>query len=202
MKEPCVCVIDDDQAVRQSTAALLQAKHFVVHGFESAAAFLDAPEVPPTGCILLDYRMPDIDGLTALPLITERCPTLSVVMITAHGDVDVAVKALKSGAVDLLEKPWETQTLLDALDRALGVSRLRAAAEAERQDALSRLARLTPRERDVFEELVTGAPNKVIAYRLGLSTRTVEFHRARLLEKTEASSVAELVVLKTRSEAP
>ncbi len=193
-----VFVIDDDETVRRSTIAVLAAHAVTAVAFDSAEAFLDAADASWTGCVLLDYRMPGMDGLAALPRIRAQCPRLSVVMITAHADVKASVEAMKAGAIDLLEKPWRADALMEVIRRAHRDSHTRAAEETQRQDALARLARLTPRERDVLEELITGAPNKIIAHRLGLSTRTVEFHRARVMAKTEAGSVAELVALAGR----
>lgn len=201
MNKPTVFVIDDDEAVRQSTCALLESNGLNTQPFESAEAFLASSKNSQTGCILLDYRMPGLDGLSALPLLRQACPVLSVIMVTAHGDVSVAVKAMKSGAIDFLEKPWEMGSLLGVIRRALDASQHRAAIMAERNEARARIERLTPRELDVFNELITGSPNKIIAYRLSLSPRTVEFHRARVLEKTGAHSVAELVTLKNQAEA-
>ncbi len=200
MSQARVFIVDDDEAVRLSTLAVLSANAIAAAAFDSAEAFLAGAGSGRTGCVLLDYRMPGINGLEALGLIHEASPALAVVMISAHADVAVAVEAMKSGAIDLLEKPWELDALLDAVRRALDASDRRAARIAEQTSAQERLGRLTPREHDVFEELITGAPNKIIAYRLELSTRTVEFHRARVLEKTNAHSIAELVTLKAQAE--
>ncbi|MCG8442463.1 MAG: response regulator [Caulobacterales bacterium] len=195
-----VIVIDDEAAVRQSISALLTSHAIPNRLYESAEAFLAEAEAALAGCVLLDYRMPGMDGVRALPLILERCPAMTVVMITAHADVAVAVAAMKAGAFDFLEKPWSREAFFDTVSGALAEAGRRAGEARDILDARARIAELTPREHDVFEQLVTGAPNKVIAYRLGLSPRTVEFHRARVLEKTGVRSIAELVQLRSRAE--
>lgn len=199
---PCTCVIDDDDAVRVSIRALLEGEGYEIHLFKSVREFLEVADRAAVGCLALDYRMPDIDGVTALPQILERCPGLSVVMITAHGDVDVAVRAMKAGAFDFVEKPWARDAFLDVVRRAVEASGQRAALVQRVCDAKARIAALTPREQDVFEKLVTGAPNKIIAHHLDLSPRTVEFHRARVFEKMDVRSVAELVRIKTWADGP
>ncbi len=196
----CVCVVDDDDAVRESTGALLEVEGYDVHLLSSVNALFDQAPDSPVGCLLLDYRMPEIDGMTALPMILDRYPALKVVMITAHGDVRLAVRAMRLGAFDFLEKPWTREIFLETVQRAVHASRMEAHSVEMKLNAKAKVCALTTREREVFDQLITGAPNKVIAHTLGLSSRTVEFHRARVLEKMNVRSVAELVRIKARAE--
>ncbi|PWE18510.1 DNA-binding response regulator [Marinicauda salina] len=197
---PRLYLVDDDPMVRESVEALFAAHDRAVATFSSIAGLLDSLEPDASGCLLLDIRMPGEDGVSAVPMLRERFPCLIIIMITAHADVDSAVRALKAGAVDFIRKPWRREVLFEAVDQALSrAGRLRTALDAH-LTARKLMASLTPRERDVFEELITGAANKVVARRLNLSPRTVEFHRARIFEKTERKSAAELVRLKTDAE--
>jgi two-component system response regulator FixJ len=189
-----VHVVDDDPAMRDSLRLLLEASGFVVRTFDSAGALLGAS---PTGlgCVLTDVRMPDIDGLALLRRLREEGNSLPVIVMTGQGDIAIAVQAMKAGAVDFLEKPFEDTSLFEAIGRALEQSeRLREIA-ATSEDAASRLAALTPREREVFDLLVSGLPNKAIANTLGASPRTIEVHRARVFEKLRANSLPDLVRL-------
>jgi two-component system response regulator FixJ len=188
-----VHVVDDDDAVRDSLAVLLESAGFTVRCYDSACAFLAAAPGLPGGCVLTDVRMPDIDGLALQRRMVEQRLRLPVIVMTGHGDVPIAVEALKAGALDFLEKPFDDERLMDAVRRALAASvhaRREAAATA---GIAARLANLTPREREVLDRLVAGQPNKTIAYDLGTSPRTVEVQRARVMEKMGARSVAELV---------
>ena len=189
-----VHVVDDDAAMRDSLRVLLEAAGFVVRAFDSAGALLAAAPTA-VGCVLTDVRMPDIDGLALLRRLREQGISLPVIVMTGQGDIAIAVQAMKAGAVDFLEKPFTDDALLEAIGRALEQGeRLREIA-ATSAEAASRLATLTPREREVFDLLVTGLPNKAIANTLGASPRTIEVHRARVLEKLKAHSLPDLVRL-------
>jgi two-component system, LuxR family, response regulator FixJ len=187
-------VVDDDPAMRDSLRMLLEASGFVVRVFDSASALLT---VSPggIGCVLTDVRMPDIDGIALLRRLRDLGCRLPVIVMTGQGDIAIAVQAMKAGAVDFLEKPFGDDALFEAIGRALEQSeRLREIA-ALSESAASRLAMLTPREREVFDLLVSGLPNKAIANSLGASPRTIEVHRARVFEKLKANNLPDLVRL-------
>ncbi len=188
-----VHIVDDDAAVRDSLAMLLESAGLTVRTYDSAAAFLGVASGLATGCVLTDVRMPDIDGLALQrQLIVQQC-TLPVIVMTGHGDVPIAVQALKAGATDFLEKPFDDAHLIAAVRSALQAGARAREAAAGSADMLARLATLTPREREVLDRLVAGPPNKTIAYDLGTSPRTVEVQRARVMEKMGARSLPELV---------
>ena len=186
-------IIDDDDAVRDSLAVLLDAAGIAARTYDSATKFLAVARGLGAGCVLTDVRMPDLDGLALQRRLTEAGVTMPVIVMTGHGDVPIAVAALKAGAADFLEKPFDDERLIAAVRAALTASRdAQRRADAAAQIA-TRLASLTPREREVLHLLVAGNPNKTIAYDLGASPRTVEVHRDRVMEKMGARSVAELV---------
>ncbi len=194
-----VFVVDDDPGIRDSLSALFDA-HCVAHeGFPSAEAFLERLGSPHQGCALVDCRMPALDGVETMRRLRAEGRTLPVIMMTAHGDVDLAVRAMKAGAMDFIEKPWARQTLFDAIEIAFERDARNRSQIADNERARDLIAGLTPREQDVYAELIQGASNKVIARRLDLSPRTVEFHRARIFEKTDTDNVAELVRLAYRA---
>jgi two-component system response regulator FixJ len=190
---PIIHVIDDDEAVRRSLSFLLGSAGFRVETHPSAVAFLGRPEILPQGCIVTDVRMPEMDGLTLQQRLVERGIGLPVIVMTGHGDIPVAVQALKAGAVDFLEKPFDDELLIGAIRTALERNRRDRSRQDEVAALSSRLAGLTPREREVLAALVRGHPNKTIAYDLGISARTVEVHRARVMEKMQARSLSDLV---------
>jgi two-component system response regulator FixJ len=188
-----VHVIDDDDAVRDSLAMLLDSAGIAVRAYDSATRFLALAPGLGAGCVLTDVRMPDMDGLALQRRLAEAGVTLPVIVMTGHADVPIAVAALKAGAVDFLEKPFDDERLIAAVRAALAASRdARRQAEAT-AGIVARLGSLTPREREVLDLMVAGNPNKTIAFDLGASPRTVEVHRARVMEKMGARSLAELV---------
>ena len=190
--EPTVCVVDDDPDVRDSLSLLL-ARRYRVLTFESARAFLEAGIKARDTCVLADIRMPEMDGLALQREIKRTIPGMPIIIMTGHGDVPMAVQAMKEGAVEFLEKPFERAVLFGALENAFAQGA--AGATTDRTaDAVARKA-LTDREKDVFDLLVEGHQNKVIAHKLGISTRTVEVHRARVMDKLAARSLADLVRL-------
>lgn len=189
--KPLVYIVDDDEAIRRSVAFMLKTSGFRVTIYESGTPFLrDARSLEP-GCILLDIRMPGPDGLEVQRSLRAAGVLLPVVIMTGHGDVGLAVQAMKAGAVDFIEKPFEKPVLLGALEVASALLAQEAAVSSREKDAEARLNVLTPRELDVLRGLANGLPNKTIAYDLGISPRTVEIHRANLMEKLGARSLSE-----------
>ena len=193
MADPVIFVVDDDEDVRESMRVLLEASGFAAEAFDSAGSFLDSGWESRTGALLADIRMPDMDGLTLQEELARRKATLPVIIMTGHADVPLAVRAMKAGAIDFLEKPVDDSILVDSIRRALDAAKATIDAVAETQEASSRIAALTDRERKVMELMAAGRPNKIIAYELDISPRTVEIHRARVMEKMHAKSLAELV---------
>lgn len=193
MTPETVFIVDDDADVRDSLRALLESARFNVVDFDSARAFLAAPRAHG-GCMIADIRMPDMDGLELQEELTRQNVGLPVIIVTGHGDVPLAVRAMKAGAVDFIEKPYDDELLLESVRRALdaGQQRNRQTSTADPVRA-GLVASLTPREREVLEHLIAGQPNKVVAFELGISPRTVEIHRAHLMEKMQARSLPELV---------
>lgn len=192
-KEPTVFVVDDDDAVRTSLAALVKSVGMNVETFFSAELFLSAYKPDHPGCLILDVRMQGMSGLELQMLLKERGIEIPVIIITGHGDVPVAVKAMKNGAIEFIEKPFSKEMLLERIRHALAADK-RSRSAAERQHAVqSRLAELTPREQQVLEGVVSGKVNKQIASDLGLSRKTIEVHRANVMRKMHADSLAELV---------
>jgi two-component system, LuxR family, response regulator FixJ len=186
-------VIDDDEAVRESIDFLLRSAGLSVRTYDSATSFLDAAPKIGAGCVITDVRMPGLTGIDLLRRLQEMQIGLPVIVITGHGDVPLAVEAMKCGAVDFLEKPFDDDVLLASVRAALNRSEESAAVEAERAEIRARIGALTQRERDVLEGLVAGHPNKIIAFRLEISPRTVEIYRANLMTKMKAGSLSELV---------
>jgi two-component system response regulator FixJ len=188
-----VHLIDDDEAVRQSLAFMLSASGYAVRVYESAQLLLDAvPSLQP-GCIVTDVRMPGMDGLELQQRLKALNVAMPVIIITGHGDVPLAVQAMKAGAVDFIEKPFGDETLLSAIRVAVGRASLDAARTVEIVGIKSRMAALSAREIEVLEGLVQGHPNKTIAYDLQISARTVEVHRANVMTKMGASTLSDLL---------
>jgi two-component system, LuxR family, response regulator FixJ len=190
---PLVHVVDDDEAVRDSLGLLLESAGLSVRTYDSATTFLTALPNMTAGCVLTDVRMPGLDGIELQRRLKDLGVRLPVIVMTGHGDVPVAVEALKAGAVDFLEKPFDDAQLLAAVSSALAASQRTRDEENAVAQIATRIASLTPREREVLDRLVAGQPNKTIAYDLGSSPRTVEVHRARVMEKMGVRSLPELV---------
>lgn len=192
MAKPTVYIVDDDAAVRDGLKALLTVSGYELATYDSAESFLAAIDRKATGCAVLDIRMPGMSGLDLQRELKKRSIALPVIIITGHGDVPLAVAALKAGAVDFIEKPFDSDALIGSIEEALR----RGAALAstfDRDTVAARVAQLTAREREVMDLVVAGHPNKVVADRLGIAVRTVEIHRARVMEKTEARNLSELI---------
>lgn len=188
-----VHVIDDDEAMRDSLAFLLRSAKVEARTYESATAFLNTVAEISGGCIVTDVRMPGMTGMDLIRRLHELKVTLPIIVITGHGDVPLAVEAMKCGAADFIEKPFDDEILLRAVRSALNVQAADQERQATRSAIDARLALLSPRERDVLGGLIAGQPNKIIAYDLGISPRTVEIYRANVMTKMEAASLSELV---------
>lgn len=188
-----IYLVDDDDSVRRSVGFMLKTSRLDVHAFADGTSFLKEVKDLEPGCVLLDIRMPGMDGLEVQAELVERGITYPVVIMTGHGDVDVAVRAMKAGAVDFIEKPFDKQVVLEAVEE--GFTRLNQASRnsRRREDAALRLNALTPREYEVLEGLVKGHPNKTIGYDLGISARTVEIHRANVMRKLDVFSLSDLL---------
>lgn len=193
--EAIVHVVDDDQAVRQSLSFLLASDGLPVRLHESAAAFLTNVTDAQSGCIVTDVRMPELDGIEFLRRLRARGFALPVIVMTGHADVPLAVEAMKEGAADFIEKPFDDERLLAAVRSALDHHQKQSQHDARTTDVQLRLQSLSERERQVLEGLVAGKANKVIAYDLGISPRTVEIYRANVMTKMRAASLSELVRL-------
>ena len=191
MSERIVHLVDDDEAIRRSAGFMLKTSGYQVKTYASGVELLKEGKDLPSGCILLDVRMPEMDGLQVQRALQERGVGYPVIVMTGHGDVGVAVQAMKSGAVDFIEKPFEKAVLLSAIEEGFARIEQAGRSRARAEEAQVRLQALTPRERDVLEGLVRGHPNKTIAYDLDISPRTVEIHRANLMSKLGVASLSE-----------
>lgn len=188
-----VHVIDDDEALRDSVRLFLVNAGFKVRAYAAAGEFLAALDSGMTGCIVTDVRMPGMTGMELLTHLEAHGGALPVIVITGHADVPLAVRAMKQGAVDLLEKPFLAEDLVAAVRRALELRADTNASDRQLKDAQAKRATLSARENEVLERLIRGQPNKVIAYEMGISPRTVEVHRANVMKKTQAGSLSELI---------
>jgi FixJ family two-component response regulator len=195
MTEPRVHIVDDDEAMRDSLKWLLESRGLKAELYPSAEAFLDAFDSSFCGCLVLDVRMPGMNGLDLHRELQARASTLPVIFITGHGDVPMAVSALKSGAADFIEKPFSDRDMLGLIESCMKQDRAAAIRRTENASVAQRLDSLTPREREVLGLIVAGKLNKQIADQLRISIKTVEVHRSRVMEKMGAASVAELVRL-------
>ena len=193
MPDKTVFVVDDDAAVRQGLRFMLRAAGYSVEAFPSARSFLEEYDPRPGGCLLLDVQMPQMSGLELQQRINVRGWRIPVIFITGHGTVQLAIAAVKAGAFDYIEKPLREEALLESIERALHWNDWAYEERLERATLQGRLALLTPREREVFELVAAGEPNKVIARHLGISFRTVELHRVHIIEKLQARSLSDLI---------
>lgn len=195
---PCAYVVDDIEVNREMVAELLQSVRIRAISFPSGASFLDAFEPEQPGCILLDIRMPEMSGLELQAELNRRGVVLPMVMITAHADVPIAIQAMREGAYEFIEKPFDNRHLIDVVECAFKISQERLRSRAELDSILTRYRTLSAREVQVLEAMVDGRLNKQIAFDLGISQRTVEVHRSNVMEKMHARSLAELVRMKIR----
>ncbi|THD62174.1 response regulator FixJ [Phenylobacterium sp.] len=188
-----VYVVDDDEAIRRSLAFLLRTAGITSHTYESAEIFLAQARDLPPGCVVTDVRMPGVDGIELVRRLGEEKLPLSTIVMTGHGDIALAVEAMKAGAVDFIEKPFKDEVMLGAVQKALVVDGRTAQDDSAKQAYQQAFVTLSRREREVLEQVVAGKTSKVIAYDLGISPRTVEVYRAGMMMKTGAKSLSELV---------
>lgn len=186
-----VHIVDDEDAIRRSASFMLKTSGYSVQTWESGVAFLKEVRHASEGCVLLDVRMPEMDGLEVQQALLDRGVTMPVIVLTGHADVSIAVRAMKGGAVDFLEKPFEKAALIAAIEAAFDRIAATDSAAARAAEANVVLGVLTPREREVLDGLAQGLPNKTIAYDLGISPRTVEVHRANLMAKLDVRSLSD-----------
>lgn len=188
-----VHVVDDDDAVRESLAFLLESAGILNRTYESAELFLSSAQSVQSGCIVTDVRMPGMSGIDLIRHLRKTGSSLPLIVMTGHGDIPLAVEAMRLGAADFLEKPFDDEVLVASIRSALARRSHHSQGESDRAGARARMATLSAREHDVLQGLVAGKPNKTIAFDLGISPRTVEVYRANLMTKTQASSLSELV---------
>jgi FixJ family two-component response regulator len=193
---PTVFVVDDDEPVRDAIGMLLDTVDIPYESFASAQEFLDAYDTSRTGCLVLDIRMPGMSGLELQERLLDDKAPIPIVFITGHGDIPMAVDAMKRGAVDFIRKPFRDQELLDRVHEALNVDSGNRGAYEDLANIRERVASLTPREHEVFERVAQGQANKVVAIDLGISERTVEIHRSQVMRKSKARTLADLVRMK------
>ena len=196
----CVYIIDDEEPIRDSIGMLLETVGLDHRGFPDAHSFLAAWKPDWTGCLVLDIRMPGMSGLELQETLIAKHARLPIIFITGHGDIPMAVEAMRRGAIDFIRKPFRDQELLDRINEALSIEASQRARGSSIDQARLLYAELTPRESEVFERVTSGQANKVIAIELGISERTVEIHRSQVMHKTHSRSLADLVRLKLRLE--
>jgi FixJ family two-component response regulator len=193
-----IYIIEDDPSFRRSMERLIHASGFAVEAFDSANAFLTRAVIRHPSCLLLDVRLPDVDGLSFQKELGAKGFTLPVIFMTGHGTIPMGVQAMKNGAIDFLPKPFEKSDLFSAIERAMEREILDMQAGMEQESIIMRIETLTPREKEVLRWIITGKPNKQIADALGTTEKTVKVHRSRVMQKANVSSVAELVRLAER----
>jgi RNA polymerase sigma factor (sigma-70 family) len=191
--DPTVFIVDDDNGVRQALRLLMKSVGLPAETYDSAQAFLKAFDPRRPGCLVLDVRMPGMSGLDLQKELADRHAAIPILFITAHGDVPMAVETMKSGAIDFIQKPFRDQDLLDRIQKAMEADTANRSKESNRAEIEERMGTLTPREQQVLDMVVSGMPNKAIAIDLGLSERTVEIHRSRVMTKMGATSLPHLV---------
>ena len=190
---PTVFLTDDDPAIRDAVGLLLRAHGLTVETFASALEFLESDAIQRPGCLLLDVRMPGMSGLDLQKRLQTLGCRIPIIFITGHGDVPMAIRAMKAGAFDFVEKPFQAQALVARIHEALALDAEERRRQARRNEVAARMALLSPREREVMERVAAGQYNKVIAAELGISLSTVEIHRKRVMEKMQAESLSELI---------
>lgn len=188
-----VYIVDDDVAVLDALSLLMKSAKLEAETFQSAQAFLNRLEPDMSGCLLLDIRMPNMNGLQLQDVLNEKQQNIPIIFITGHGDVPIAVQAMKKGALEFIEKPFDDETLIDCIQRALKLDSINRHKQRQKQIIADRIKMLTPRELEVMEKIVAGQSNKCIAFELGISQRTIEIHRANVMQKMRAQSLAHLV---------
>ncbi len=193
MNDRIIHIVDDEAPVRSSLAFLLMSSGFAVRAHESGPAFLAALVDPATACLITDLRMPEMNGVELLEILSERGQKLPAIVITGHGDVPMAVAAMKAGATDFIEKPFSDDVLIEAIHRAVAQAGSQDKGAIKAPEVRQRLTQLTGRETEILTGIVAGLPNKTIAYDLQISPRTVEVHRASIMHKMQAKSLPELV---------
>ena len=199
-KQETVFVVDDDEGIREGLGLLLETVGQPYESYSSAIEFLDAYDASKGGCLVLDIRMPRMSGLDLQEKLNEQGSLLPIIFITGHGDIQMAVEAMRRGALDFIRKPFREQDLLDRINEALAFDAGKRKNIAERQQLLDKVAALSEREREVFHRVAAGEMNKVIAQDLGISARTVEVHRSRVMEKLGARTLAQLVRIQIEAE--
>ncbi len=193
--EPLVFVIDDDDSVRRSVSRLLRSFQFAVETFASAEEFLKRDRYDGVGCIVLDVRMPGLDGMALQNILIDAGRSMPIIFVTGHGDIPMGVKAMKKGAADFLPKPFDDEEFIEAVRRAIEKDKKAKADYAEVHDILTGIELLTPREHEILRHVMSGMLNKQIAYKLNIAEKTVKVHRSHIMEKLNAGSVAELTRL-------